>query len=74
MRWDLIIGVDARGVATLLAVLWMRARREQLGPLDRATERAGFAFILPWLIGFVALTVGPMVVSLLLSFTQVERR
>jgi multiple sugar transport system permease protein len=50
--------------------LWAKARRERLGPLDRSQERAGFAFIAPWLIGFFALTLGPMVVSLLLSFTK----
>jgi ABC-type sugar transport system permease subunit len=33
-------------------------------------ERAGFTFIVPWIVGFTALTLGPMVVSLLLSFTK----
>src|SRR5688500_5234100 len=70
MRWDLVIGVTLALLATLVTVLWMQARREKLGPLDRASERAGFAFILPWVIGFVALTAGPMVVSLILSFTK----
>ncbi|MFV0429901.1 MAG: carbohydrate ABC transporter permease [Arachnia sp.] len=32
--------------------------------------RAGLGFLLPWLIGFFGLTVGPMVMSLYLSFTQ----
>jgi multiple sugar transport system permease protein len=57
-------------VALAAAGLAWRARRERLGPLDRAQERAGFAFILPWLIGFLALTLGPMLMSLLLSFTR----
>jgi len=51
-------------------VVWWQARRQKLGPLGRATERTGYAFILPWLIGFIALTFGPMVCSLILSFTQ----
>ncbi|MEA2709549.1 MAG: multiple sugar transport system permease protein [Phycisphaerales bacterium] len=70
LRWDLILSVTLAALATLIALLWMRARREKLGPLDRASERAGFSFILPWLIGFLALTAGPMVVSLILSFTK----
>jgi multiple sugar transport system permease protein len=70
MRWDLIIAIAIAFFVTLVSAIWWRARREKLGPLDRATERAGFAFILPWLIGFAALTVGPMIVSLLLSFTK----
>ncbi|HYO09617.1 MAG TPA: extracellular solute-binding protein [Tepidisphaeraceae bacterium] len=70
VRWD-VVGFSALSVlAALAALLWWRARREHLGPLDRAIERTGYAFILPWVIGFVALTLGPMVVSLLLSFTR----
>lgn len=50
--------------------LWMKAKREKLGSIDRASERAGYSFILPWLIGFAVFTLGPMVVSLLLAFSQ----
>lgn len=32
--------------------------------------RAGYTFLLPWLLGFIALTVGPMISSLYLSFTN----
>ncbi|MGM9471305.1 carbohydrate ABC transporter permease [Pseudarthrobacter sp. YS3] len=35
-----------------------------------ADARAGYTFLLPWLLGFIALTVGPMVSSLYLSFTN----
>lgn len=33
-------------------------------------ERAFWVFILPWLIGFIVFTGGPILVSLLLSFTE----
>ena len=37
----------------------------------RAAEtRAGYAFLTPWLLGFVLLTAGPMLASLYLSFTS----
>lgn len=37
----------------------------------RASEvRAGYAFLSPWLLGFVLLTAGPMVASLYLAFTD----
>lgn len=39
----------------------VRARRE---------TRSGYLFLSPWLIGFFALTAGPMVASLVLSFTD----
>lgn len=32
--------------------------------------RAGYTFLLPWLLGFIVLTVGPMISSLYLSFTN----
>jgi multiple sugar transport system permease protein len=36
------------------------------------TYFAGYAFLLPWLIGFFTLTLGPMVASLYLSFTNYD--
>jgi len=35
-------------------------------------DRAGYLFLLPWLIGFFALTLGPVVASLYLSFTDFD--
>lgn len=43
-----------------------RRRKPRLG----RDSVAGYAFLLPWMIGFVGLTVGPMLVSLYLSFTR----
>jgi multiple sugar transport system permease protein len=70
MRWNLILAITAVLLATSISVLWWRARREKLGPIDRSQERAGWTFIAPWLIGFLALTLGPMIASLLLSFSK----
>jgi multiple sugar transport system permease protein len=70
MRWNVFGTLTAGLLATSVAVLWWRARREKLGPLDASQERAGFLFVAPWLAGFIALTLGPMLVSLLLSFTR----
>ncbi|ODT79055.1 MAG: ABC transporter permease [Pelagibacterium sp. SCN 64-44] len=35
-------------------------------------DAAGYLFLLPWLIGFFGLTVGPMITSLYLSFTHFD--
>lgn len=35
-----------------------------------ADARAGYTFLLPWLLGFIILTIGPMISSLYLSFTN----
>ncbi|WP_320198998.1 carbohydrate ABC transporter permease [Agrobacterium sp. rho-13.3] len=37
-----------------------------------ARERAGYTFLLPWAIGFLGLSVGPMLWSLYLSFTNFD--
>ncbi|MBO0744054.1 MAG: sugar ABC transporter permease [Candidatus Dormibacteraeota bacterium] len=48
-------------------------RRPRMRLSDRASERlAGYIFLIPWLIGLVGLTLGPMVASLWLSFTQYD--
>src|SRR5690606_20425636 len=70
MPWGPILLATAGTLGALVLMLWWRARREKLGPLDRAQARAGWAFIAPWLIGFLLLTLGPMVMSLLLSFSR----
>ncbi|UCM87336.1 carbohydrate ABC transporter permease [Streptomyces marincola] len=48
------------------------ARRPQTKrPSRRAAEtRAGYAFLAPWLLGFIALTAGPMIASAYLAFTD----
>ena len=37
---------------------------------DRRDNKAAYIFLLPWLVGLVFITVGPMVASLYLSFTD----
>ena len=70
MRWNWILSLTAGLVAALIAILWWQGAASASGPCDRASERTGYTFILPWLIGFIALTFGPMIFSLILSFAQ----
>jgi multiple sugar transport system permease protein len=46
--------------------------RQRLGRLERAEARWAYAFIAPWIIGFMLLTIGPMLASLFFSFTQYD--
>lgn len=39
---------------------------------ERQENRAAFVFLIPWLIGLVVFTLGPMLVSLYLSFTRYD--
>jgi multiple sugar transport system permease protein len=57
-------GEERRHLAPL--TITQRARRE----LRR--NAAGYLFLLPWLIGFFGLTLGPTVASLYLSFTDYD--
>jgi multiple sugar transport system permease protein len=43
-----------------------RARRKETG----RDNKAGYLFLLPWLVGLVVITIGPLVASLYLSFTD----
>jgi multiple sugar transport system permease protein len=70
MRWTVIGGVAAGLLLAAAAILFAWLRREKLGAIDRAQERAGWLFISPWVAGFLALTLGPMAVSLLLSVSR----
>ncbi|HEX4053938.1 MAG TPA: extracellular solute-binding protein [Tepidisphaeraceae bacterium] len=70
MPWKKIILFTIAVLAAAVGLLWLKARKEKLGTLDAAQERAGWMFIMPWLAGFLALTLGPMVLSFLLAFTR----
>jgi len=47
-------------------------KRRPLGSLKTKEAITGYLFILPWLIGFVAFTAGPMLFSLYASFTNYD--
>lgn len=70
MNWTAIASIGAAILATLVTLFWWKARRERIGALDRAQQRAGFAFISPWVIGFALLTIGPMALSMVLAFSR----
>ncbi len=68
MNWSLILGLISTIMVIAVASLVLHLRRMRLGPIDLAQEKAGWAFIAPWIIGFVLLAFGPMLASLVLSF------
>jgi multiple sugar transport system permease protein len=70
MPWTRILSITFAVLVAAAGVLWLKARREKLGGLDLSQERAGWIFIMPWLAGFLGLTLGPMILSFLQSFTR----
>lgn len=49
---------------------WFFYSRQRLKRLARHEARWAYAFIAPWLIGFLVFTLGPMIASLFFSFTE----
>ncbi|MFY1621782.1 carbohydrate ABC transporter permease [Micromonospora sp. WMMD735] len=47
-------------------------RRPRMTPTARREARWAYVFLLPWIVGFLAFTAGPMVASLWLSFTEYD--
>ena len=47
-------------------------RFSKLSPLAKSEARTGYAFISPWIIGFLAFTLLPMVASLVFSLTNIQ--
>ncbi|GAB4084618.1 sugar ABC transporter permease [Myceligenerans cantabricum] len=48
------------------------SQQPRRGARRRADVAAGYAFLSPWLVGFVLLTAGPMLASLYLAFTDYD--
>ena len=63
-----VVGAFGFLVGLVLLVAWYK--RQNLGRLARHEARWGMLFVSPWVFGFVALTLGPMLASLYLSFTH----
>ncbi|MEM9559902.1 MAG: extracellular solute-binding protein [Planctomycetota bacterium] len=70
MPWRSVVITAVIAVAAGIGAVWFFARRQQLGNLDRAEERTGWLFVLPWVVGFCVFLLGPMVLSLLLAFSK----
>ncbi len=56
------------GLAGLRVRRWMAAQRAA----GRAEGRAGMLFVVPWVLGFLLLTAGPVLSSLVLSFCDYD--
>jgi len=54
----------------LLAWIYFPERGKRQGPRERTESRVGYLFLLPWIVGMVFFTLGPMLVSLIMSFAD----
>lgn len=61
--------------AFIVLVLYMSLSLRRRGPMGRMSREEmlwGYLFLSPWLAGFVLLMLGPIVASLILSFTEYD--
>jgi multiple sugar transport system permease protein/multiple sugar transport system substrate-binding protein len=69
----LTLGICAAVVLALLAAFVVYCRRnERVAPLLRSEARAGYLFALPWIVGFLALFLGPMITSIVFSLCDYD--
>ncbi len=70
VNWDLIktwAGVIGGGLLLILFFAWWRQRP---GRLELREELWGYAFLAPWVIGFIIFLATPIAISLILSFSK----
>ena len=74
LRWAPWIGIYITALALLGVGLYLRhaGRHRHIPGYMRKDWVAGVMFALPWIIGFVVLSGGPMVFSLIMSFTRYD--
>ncbi|WP_395244315.1 carbohydrate ABC transporter permease [Agromyces sp. MMS24-K17] len=48
----------------------LRSMKGAAAPRQKRQNKAAFLFLLPWFVGLVVITIGPMIASLVLSFTK----
>ncbi|HEY0866751.1 MAG TPA: extracellular solute-binding protein, partial [Fimbriimonas sp.] len=57
-------------IGILGAWVYLPERGRKLGPKARRENRIAYLFVLPWLLGLILFTAGPMILSFLMSFTE----
>lgn len=56
----------------LLGLLWIALRMRKQGRNARIETIAAYSFAMPWIIGFLVFTLGPILMSVLLSFCDYD--
>jgi len=73
INWAYPIGAAGMLAAIGMAVIYFRCgRRKLLTRMMLPESRAGLAFVSPWVVGFIVLTAGPIVVSIVYSFCRYD--
>ncbi len=57
-------------VVSVLAWIYLPERKVKRGPREKRESRIAYMFILPMVLGLLLFTLGPMILSLLMSFSK----
>jgi multiple sugar transport system permease protein len=73
-RWGPLVWVYLVVLGAFAGIIYLRHRSVYRGVPGYARKEwgAGFLFVLPWLVGFIILSGGPMVFSAVMSFTRYD--
>jgi len=73
LNFKIIYGIFILIVVSLIFWFGYRLRNERRrGPLVWEETRSGFLFALPWMLGFFTFILGPIIASILFSFTRYD--
>jgi multiple sugar transport system permease protein len=72
VSWRPYLALYALAVGALLAAILIAARRRRIGGYRPRETAAALMFASPWLLGFVVFTGGPILVSIVYSFTRYD--
>ena len=73
VQWAVWVWVYLALLVAVAAFVYLRYRaRHQVRGIYRHEWYAGLAFVMPWLLGFIVLSGGPMLFSLLMSTTTYD--
>lgn len=73
VNWTLLVWCYLGLIAAVAAALWFRhVQRNQARGFYRREWRAGVLFALPWLLGFLVFSGGPMIFSAVMSLTEYD--
>jgi multiple sugar transport system permease protein len=73
LPWTAPVIVVSLGILALLITIFIQFKRQ--GPIGRMARRealAGYLFASPWIFGFLVFTLGPILVSAVLSFCDYD--
>ncbi len=70
--WSLLVAIVAIVLILIGIIIVIVKRAGSVGLLMKSEARAGYIFAMPWLIGFLIFTIGPIVASIVFSFCDYD--